>query len=162
MVEREWSDGDVVELVLPATVRVVRRERQAVSLRLGPLVLALEVPENWVPVVGAPGLAEWEVHPRRSWSYGLSDVAGIASWPIERRLPGPVPWELSAAPVRISTHGAHVHGWRLDGAQAGIPPLSPVFDAGPEVTLRLVPYGSARLRVVEFPVIKRRVDPDAH
>jgi hypothetical protein len=161
-IEREWTDGEVIQLVLPMALRAVRRERQAVSLRLGPLVMALEIPENWIPVPNAPGLGEWEVHPRKSWNYGLTDPGGLPSAPIERRPPGPVPWELSSAPVRIETRGAHVHGWRLDGAQAGLVPPSPVFDAGPEVNIRLVPYGSARLRVVEFPVIGKRVEPDGH
>lgn len=40
----------------------------------------------------------------------------------------------------------------MAGAQADIPPTSPVLDHGPDDDLRLGPYGSARLRVTEFPV----------
>jgi hypothetical protein len=48
----------------------------------------------------------------------------------------------------------------MAGAQADVPPPSPVLDHGPDDDLRLVPYGSARLRVTEFPVIGNWRDVD--
>ena len=156
-IDRTWSDGDVVELVLPMRPRLVRRERQAVGVRLGPLVLALRIPENWTPVPGAPGLAEWEVHPRTSWNFALACATDTADWPVTRTTPGPVPFGLDDAPVRIAARGAHVTGWGLDGVQAGTVPQSPVLDAGPRVDIELIPYGSARLRITEFPILGANV-----
>lgn len=46
------------------------------------------------------------------------------------------------------------------GAQADVPPASPVLGHGPNEDRRLVPYGSARLRVTEFPVIGNWRDVD--
>lgn len=56
--------------------------------------------------------------------------------------------------------GARATEWRMAGAQADVPPASPVLDHGPDDDLRLVPYGSARLRVTEFPVIGNWRDVD--
>jgi hypothetical protein len=131
---------------------VERREGQSAVVRLGPLTMSLRIAENWVDVAGAPGIGEWEVHPRSSWNVGL-DVGTASEWTIARRPPGRVPFSLDAAPVTITTRGAHVHAWDLDGAQAGPVPSGPVRDIGPMMDVALVPYGSARLRVTEFPVV---------
>ncbi len=152
-VDRTWRPGDEIELTLPMRPRVERREGQSASVRLGPLAMVLRIPENWIEVQGAPGIGEWEVHPRTSWNFALADVAGAADWEIRRRPPGPVPFRLEDAPVEVATVGAHVHGWGLDGDQAGPVPSSPVKDVGPILGIRLVPYGSARLRVTEFPTL---------
>lgn len=148
---RLWANGDVISLQLPMRPAVVRREAQSATLRLGPLVLVHGVAENWLPVSGAPGLGEWEVHPRTSWNWGI-DLADIDSWEIVRRPVGEVPFAASDAVV-VRAHGAHVNSWVLEGVQAGALPNSPVFDRGPLHDLRLVPYGTARLRVTEFPVV---------
>lgn len=155
-VDREWSDGDEVSLVLPMAPRVIARDRQAVGVRLGPLQMALKIRENWVPVGGAPGLAEWELHAARSWNIGLIEPASTAgSWIVTRTGVGPVPFELEAAPVTIVVEGAPLRTWRLDGAQAGLPPESPVVWATTVERFTLVPYGSARLRITEFPMALR-------
>jgi hypothetical protein len=148
---RVWSDGDVISLRFPMSLRVERREGQSAALRLGPLVLVYGIPENWIPVAGAPGLGEWEVHPRTSWNWGL-DLESLDSWQIVRKPIGDVPFAASDAVV-VHARAAHVPQWGLDGAQAAPLPNSPVLDRGPIHDIALVPYGTARLRVTEFPVI---------
>jgi hypothetical protein len=44
----------------------------------------------------------------------------------------------------------------MEGNSAGTPPIFPKVDNQPEVELTLVPYGSARLRIGEFPLIGQR------
>jgi hypothetical protein len=151
--DRTWRDGDRVVLTLPMHPRVERREGQSAVVRLGPLTMSLRIGENWSEVPGAPGIGEWEIHPRSSWNFGLADVDGASGWRVDRRRPGPIPFSLDAAPVTIATRGAHVHAWELEGAQAGPVPSGPVRDVGPVLDIALVPYGSARLRITEFPVI---------
>lgn len=154
VVERTWTEGDAIRLTLPMTPKLTRRERQAVGITVGPLVMVLKVGENWVPVAGAPGLGEWEIHPRRSWNYALVEPhEAVAGWVVERVPVGSVPFELSGAPVRITVEGGHVDGWVLDGVQAGPLPDSPVYNAPILEDLVLVPYGSARLRVAELPTM---------
>ena len=47
-VRRDWSAGDEVVLLLPMRARVIRRQRQAASVRLGPLVMVYSPGEDWV------------------------------------------------------------------------------------------------------------------
>lgn len=155
VLRRTWRSGDLVELTLPMRTRLVRRERQAVGVAYGPLTMVLRIGENWRPVIGAPPETEWEVHPRKSWNYGLVDPwRRHRDWPVERRPVGPVPFLLADAPIRIRTDGAHVDAWRLDGVQAGTVPDGPVFCSNVTDPLTLVPYGSARLRIAEFPTVR--------
>lgn len=153
---RDWSTAGDIVLVLPMRARVVRRERQAASVRLGPLTMVFSPGENWVQQVGAPGLGEWEIHARSSWNQALDELSTAESWRVER---GPVPaepWSLppdGRAPVVLRAPGARATEWRMAGAQSDVPPLSPVLDHSTDDVLGLVPYGSARLRVTEFPVV---------
>jgi len=160
---RDWSSAGDVVLVLPMRARVVRRERQAAAVRLGPLTMVYSPGERWVSHDGAPGIGEWEVHPRGSWNWALSDVRDASDWRVTRGAVPDAPWSLrdrKSAPVVLHAPGARATEWRMAGAQADTPPLSPVLDHGPDDDLRLVPYGSARLRVTEFPVIGNWRDVD--
>lgn len=150
-VDREWSDGDVIELRLPMQPRLVKRAGQAVGVRFGALQLSLGVAENWVEVPDAPGLGEWEIHPRTTWNWAI-DTSDLGAWKVDIREPGDVPFEAASAAVVVTVPAAHARAWRKDGAESAVPPLSPVFDLGPMATVRLVPYGNARIRVTEFPV----------
>ncbi|ATG53790.1 hypothetical protein CFK41_02600 [Brachybacterium ginsengisoli] len=156
-IERDWSGTTALLLTLPMRPRIVRRERQAAAVHLGPLVMVASPGETWRSVPDAPGLGEWEIHPRTSWNWALAELENAGTWPVER---GPVPeapFALSRATVLRAT-GCDVPHWLRDGASAAPPPPSPVMDHGPVHDLELVPYGTARLRVMEFPVAIGRRD----
>jgi hypothetical protein len=149
---RDWSGESTIELTLPMRARVERRERQAAAVHVGPLVMVATPGETWIEVPGAPGLGEWEVRPRGNWSWALADVEQAASWRIGH---GEIPAEPFAAgeALTLEARGSRLSQWVADGASASPPPASPVLEHGPVHGLRLVPYGTARLRVMEFPVI---------
>ncbi|HZC26352.1 MAG TPA: beta-L-arabinofuranosidase domain-containing protein [Actinopolymorphaceae bacterium] len=154
-VRRPWQDGDLVELSLPMRLRTVPRDRGAVGLRLGPLVMVHAIEEIWRSVPGHAGLAEWEITPRSAWNLGiwLDDPDGIDSWSVERRAISRVPFEPGAAPVIVHGKGAMLRDWRLHDNSSGPLPNSPASTGMPIMTLRLLPYGSARLRVAELPTV---------
>lgn len=157
---RDWSAVSELVLVLPMKPRVVRRERQAGSVFLGPLSMVFTFGENWIPVPGAVGLGEWEIHRRSSWNYALEGVEDAASWPVSRSAVPDVPFSLHHG-VEVRASGSRATEWRADGAQSSPPPFSPLLEHGPDNRLRLVPYGCARLRITEFPVVGRWASDEA-
>lgn len=151
-IDREWSGEVTLELTLPMRPRIVRRERQAAAVHLGPLVMVASPGEIWTEVPDAPGLGEWTVHPRTTWNWALADLEKAPEWAVRRGAVPEVPFSLGEA-TTVEAVGARVRQWGKDGASAAVPPASPVLDHGPIHGFRLVPYGTARLRVMEFPVV---------
>ncbi|MGX6604052.1 beta-L-arabinofuranosidase domain-containing protein [Micromonosporaceae bacterium Da 78-11] len=154
-IERTWTDGDVVKLTLPMRVRTIPRDKDAVGVRLGPLVMALRIAENWHPVPDAPGLGEWEITPRKAWNIGLwtGQPGGPEGWPVTRHDVATVPFTARRPPVVVHVRGAAVPHWRMHHNSAGPVPQSPIPSALPMDRYQLVPYGSARLRIAEFPTV---------
>ncbi len=150
---RDWHAGDVLILTLPMPVRVETRLNDAVSLHTGPLTLAYCPGEIWRGIPDTPGLGDWEVTPRGSWNYGLEIETGATTLDVsvDRQAPSPYPFALADAPVRVMTKGRFVKEWRLEENSAAPPPVSPVVSNQTPRPIMLVPYGSARLRVCEFP-----------
>jgi hypothetical protein len=58
-------------------------------------------------------------------------------------------------PVVLKVKGRRVPGWGMKENSADNPPPSPVETAEPVTDLELVPYGCTRLRISEFPVVRR-------
>ena len=155
-VRRCWSAGDVLALRLPMRPQRVRRERQAVGVRLGPLVMVATPGEVWRPIPDAPGIGAWEVFPERSWNIALCPDAPVPleDWPVTRAGVGEVPFDRRSIAVRIRAAGSRAHPeWRRDGGNAGVVPDGPgaarwinMFD--------LVPYGNARIRIAELPTVQ--------
>jgi hypothetical protein len=166
VVQRTWSSGDVVELVLPMTLRTETRYNNAVSIFRGPLVFALKIGEQFRKLkANHPTLptADWEISPTTPWNYGLllNRESPELSITVTTRSPGKVPFAQEAAPVVLEVTGRAIPAWVLVKNSAGETPTSPVVSEQPDTKLELVPYGSTRLRITEFPVLSGAVVPKA-
>jgi hypothetical protein len=153
-VARDWCNGDKLRLCLPMEVRTVSRNSYAISVERGPLVYALPIQENWQMLTQREKFHDWEIYPASPWKYGIVsnsiyDVT-LAEVPYQ-------PFDAAHAPVRLKTSGQLIRDWKMEGNNAGTPPLHPKTDGQPVVDLELVPYGSAKLRIGEFPLIGKRV-----
>ncbi len=157
-VERLWNRNEVVKISLPMQPRVSTWYRGSAAVERGPLVFALPVGEDWRKIESgmkkpAPApAADWEVRPTSAWNYGLRVGAdGPVTLRVVERAVGPVPFAREQPPVEIEVMGRRLPEWQIEDGSAGTLPQSPVVSSEKDETLRLIPYGSARLRITAFP-----------
>jgi hypothetical protein len=155
-IEREWSKGDRIHLHFPMEIRLEQRAQNAVGVNRGPLVFVLPLEEHWVKRGGNDMFPNMEVFPRTPWNYGIKVVENnpaasfeLITIPMVRQ-----PFYAQNAPVQLRSKGKRITEWTLEVNSAGTPPIGPVESDAADEELILVPYGSARLRVGEIPVVK--------
>lgn len=153
VIDRLWAEDQSLVLHLPMAVHTQSRNLYAVSVERGPLVYVLPIKENWQQLVARDKFHDWEVYPASPWKYGL---LAENSYPAEQFEVPYQPFAADQAPVRLRAVGKLVPEWKMEGNNAGTPPIFPKVEGQPEVELTLVPYGSARLRIGEFPLIGKR------
>jgi len=173
-----WENDDEITFRIPMNIRVERRYNNSVSVLRGPLYYALRIEKEYKSVrinydnYGYKGSVDWEIYPQSPWNYGLmidnSNITRgiqvaenpLTQYPFADR--GDMIWSADSgkyfvwdkdAPVVINTRGIRIPGWGMKDNSADIPPLSPVKPEGYPEVIQLVPYGSAKLRITEFPVI---------
>ena len=170
VISRTWSDGDVVELVMPMDVRCSRWHENSVSVERGPLVYALKIEEEWVQKEFTEeedaiyGKTYWEVYPKSPWNYGLLSPCverpedGFKVETDYGKLSSDWYWNQESCPLKILAKARRIPSWQLYNDMAGPLPYSEMYglytgEHGTE-TVELVPYGCTALRISEFPVIK--------
>ncbi|MCC6485282.1 MAG: glycoside hydrolase family 127 protein [Armatimonadetes bacterium] len=153
--ERKWSDGDVIELALPMAIEVERRYRDSVTLKRGPLVYSLKIGERWERVSGVDECPDYAVYPTTPWNYGLAIDPENPDVEVVKRSVGDVVFGPDKAPVELRVKGRRLPEWELVNEQAGLLPQSPVSSEEPLEELTLIPYGCAKLRVTEFPLLDK-------
>ncbi|RKP52951.1 hypothetical protein D7Z26_14490 [Cohnella endophytica] len=158
-VTRNWGSGDRLSLNLPMTVKTVNRNLYAVSVERGPLVYALPVQENWQLLTKREKFHDWEIYPGSPWKYGLLSEN---EFQVELSDMAYQPFDVNDSPIRLKAKGQLIRDWKMEGNNAGTPPLHPNSDGQPIVDLELVPYGGAKLRIGEFPVIGHPLEARKH
>lgn len=162
--ERSWQKGDAIEIDFPMETEISFWDRQAVCVRRGPLLYALDVPSETIDVTDydipyenrKPG-CEAQDFPRRElrckgfWNYVLALTAEYHL--LESEAVG----EGVGQRILVKAWRTDAHGWgsmRADApARAADPPWSPVAadDCYYPQTIALVPLAQTQTRVALLP-----------
>ena len=154
-IERTWKAGDVVELRLPMSPRVVTGYNDSASIVIGPLVFSFPIGESWVKLRDRGMTADWQVFPSSQWNYALAVSGDDLPRHTVQELPVyESPFSLSEVPVKLQVKARKVPSWVAVDGVADPVPQSPVLSSEPEETITLVPYGAAKLRITAFPQLK--------
>jgi len=154
-IRREWSGTVPIRLHLPMPTRVERRYKDAICIKRGPLVFSLKIGASWKHLTGERPHADWEVYPTTPWNYALQIEPGSPETSVvfEQGAVGSNPFDVEQTPVRVLVKGRLLPEWTLEQNAAAAAPLSPVVSLQPVETLTLIPYGAAKLRITEFPIL---------
>ena len=171
-----WKNGDRIKLVLPMEIRLRewKENKNSISVNYGPLSFSSDIrmeyiqkgsiesaihDSKWQPTADPIKWPSFEIYPKTDWNYGLllnndtrenSFVVSRKQWPKDNN-----PFADNAAPIELRAKGKKIPAWTLDQyGLCAVLPLSPVKTIEPVVDLKLVPMGSARLRVSAFPVVE--------
>ncbi len=185
-IKRDWRSGDVIKINFPLNIRFEQRYNKSLAVLRGPLYFSLRIGKKYDRIqlqeknfssINYPGSVDWEIRPTTPWNYGLllsqkepAEFMTVKTNPIQKypfadmgeMIYSPeqnkyTVWD-HKAPVEIIVKGKKIMSWNLENNSAADPPISPVKSDQREEELVLVPYGCARLRITEFPVIANNQD----
>ena len=174
-IEREWEDGDKVEMTLPMSLsmRTWQVNKNSVSVDYGPLTLSLKIDEKYVEKDSretAIGDSKWqkgadpkkwpttEIYANSPWNYSLvldkkeplkNFKVVRKSWPADN-----FPFTVANVPLEVKATGRIIPEWQID--ETGLCGVLPEEDAvkGAKEEITLIPMGAARLRISAFPNTK--------
>lgn len=167
-IDREWKNGDRVEVDFPmeVSVRTWQVNKNSVSVDYGPLTLSLRITEKyveknsaetaiwdsqWQQGADASRWPSYEIYPESPWNYALQ--VGSVKLKERRKLqPGRNPFTQSDVPLVFEAQGRLVPDWKIDEYKlCGVLPYEDVAKSDTCETLELIPMGAARLRISAFP-----------
>jgi hypothetical protein len=157
-IRRGWTDGDRVRLSFAPEIqaKVWEKTGNSVSIRRGPLWFSLEIGEEWRRCGGTDEWPAYEVLPTSPWNFGLVVDPGRPGASISlagQKPPTGQPFTPGAAPIILRARARRLTGWKAEGKMVGKVPAGPVVSSEPEVVIRLIPMGCARLRIASFPLL---------
>jgi uncharacterized protein len=136
-INRKFSDGDVVAVMLPQEIKATSWPSNGFAIERGPIVFSLKIDEEWEPMDKAveacigeigvynlkrryPGLLGNNVYPKSPWNYALDIDLNNASAKVnltERQWRDENPWSANEPPILLEVPARRLAGWELDRKQ---------------------------------------------
>lgn len=166
-VEREWKNGDIVELALPMEIamRTWEVNKNSVSVDYGPLTLSLLIKERyykrdsketaigdskWQAGADAGRWPSYEIFADSPWNYALSTDSGIKV--VRGSGDFANPFTTESVPLKFKAKGRKVPSWTIDEyGLTGVLPYDCDEREDKLEDIELIPMGAARLRISAFP-----------
>lgn len=156
-IERIWSEGDIVELSLPFSLRIVSFGPQGVGVYYGPLLMALPLTECWTEFRHREAFSDYEVTTTDTWNYALalSDIQTLSWHRLSTHSGSITCFRPEEAPFSIEVPAYRVTCWKEEYNVAGPVPGLTLEDIKnvPVENLRLIPYAFTRLQIAQFPYV---------
>ncbi|RKR79940.1 DUF1680 family protein [Mucilaginibacter gracilis] len=164
-INRKFTKGDKITLQLPMDAKLVNAG-QGVTVERGPLLYAFAIPEKvktdtatYANLGGKhspdPNFPALDIRPAGNWNYALAVNEASFSQKIEVIKTGSTgyPLDPGKSPVIIKVPARKVKQWTLlENRFTPELPAPGQFDTEKTIhRITLVPYGSTRLRITEFP-----------
>lgn len=175
-IEREWKNGDRVELVLPMklTMRIWQVNKNSVSVNYGPLTLSLKIGEEykkkdskataigdskWQVGADAENWPSYEIHASTPWNYALvlGEKNPLADFKVMRKTwpEDDFPFTPDNVPLEVIAFGRQIPSWGIDQyGLCGVLPHENAPKMKDKEKITLIPMGAARLRISAFPATK--------
>ncbi|WP_197527583.1 beta-L-arabinofuranosidase domain-containing protein [Posidoniimonas polymericola] len=113
-VQREWQDGDQVELHLPMKVEASTWANDSVALTRGPLAFSLKIDEAWEKSNDyLDNFDEYEVRPASAWNYALRVNRDAPEVEVLERGVSDTPFATDAAPVTLRVPARRLPDWGM-------------------------------------------------
>ena len=157
---RAWKSGDAVEVNFQMSPRVTHWYQNAAVFEQGSLVFSLPIKAQWNELkTYAEKSADWQIQPLSPWNYAV-ELGNCEAKAIESAV-GAVPFSVQKPAVSLEVKGRELPQWTMRENSAGPVPLSPVKSEDALQTLRLIPYGAAKLRMTVFPYLAEKSTCDS-
>jgi len=155
-IEREWKQGDVVEITFPMQPRVITGFNESVSVERGPLVFSYSIGQDWLKLRDRGMTADWQVYPTSRWNYAVEadTLAQPQKITVSESALTDRPFALESTPIQLHIQARLLPEWMASEGVAGTLPESPVDSVEHPDTIMLVPYAAAKLRITSFPQLK--------
>lgn len=155
---REFSNGDIVELILPMEVNQVFLPENGIAFERGPLVYALEIAAKTVvkdsKVDGGVTFSSTFKTPVSDWNFAPVENAEVKVLNFQDFSD---PWNPEKTPVKLEVNAVSIKNWQLY-RDTYTPQLPTLIEKGEFKRITLVPLGSTELRLTIFPDLLKRYD----
>ncbi|NLZ88033.1 MAG: hypothetical protein GX916_00880 [Clostridiales bacterium] len=155
-IEKTWSGTETIEVALEPDLRIEPRPRDMGVLWRGQVLYAVEIGEQWTKkeytaqdVERKFPYCDYEVSPLTPWNYAFS---GQQAFTFKQNAIGAYPFGKAPAPAEITANLVPVP-WEEEHGVCTAEPASRV-PSGTIKKVRMIPYGCARLRMTEMPVLE--------